>query len=143
MWAAVTLAAAWMFPKGMTVNPCFHQQHLMSRGWNRSHLAPDFRHVGIQTSSIASAGKGRCSPSLTHLPSTCLFPLSDPRSILTAPAWQMLYGALLISKAGREGSCPSRSSECGTSPCTSLTTLLSLYWETCTGNKRVKEIIFS
>lgn len=32
-WAAVTFPAVWLFSKGVTVNSCFHQQHLMSSGW--------------------------------------------------------------------------------------------------------------
>lgn len=63
------LTAVWMIPEEMTVNSYLHQQHLMSRHWNRSHLTLDFSHVGMQTSPLPAQGKeDACTLSHTYPP---------------------------------------------------------------------------
>lgn len=91
---------------------------------------------------LAAQGKEVACPLSHTSPPSALFPPSAAGNILTALSWQILYRAVLISKAGREGSFLSRTSECE-SLCSSLTT----HGCPCTGKpvlemKKLKKIHF-
>lgn len=111
-WAAVTLPAVWLFPEGVTVNPCFHQQRLMSRGWIDLTWPLTSGLWASRLRPLPTQGKGDAHPPSHTSPPTCI--------------------ALPISKAGREVSCPVAPVNEGGLPALA-------WWRPCTG-KPILEI---